>query len=48
VQEKSGPKLVDWNKELAESQDIQDKLKEIKNQVEEFAEKFEMPGHKDF
>lgn len=40
----SGPKLVDFKRVLLESQEIQNKLTEIRLQVEDLAREFPMPG----
>lgn len=40
IQEKTGPKLVDFVKELPNNEE----LKELRKDVEEFAKKFPMPG----
>ena len=47
IQSKSGPKLVDWNKELRQNQDFQKKICALKNDVHEFALHFPLPGYEE-
>ena len=44
IQQISGPKLVDWKKELASNETIKNKIKAIRTEVHDFARKFRMPG----
>ena len=46
IQMASGPKLADWKKELAKSENTQ-KITDLKNKVEKFALQFPLPGHDD-
>ena len=45
IQAKSGPKLVDFNKELHQNQEIQKKIKILEKEVTEFALHFPLPGY---
>merc|ERR1719433_1190913 len=45
IQAKSGPKLVDFNKELHQNQEIQKKIKSLEKDVTEFALHFPLPGY---
>ena len=47
VQKISGPKLVEWRKELEGNQEIQGKISTLKQEIETFALKFPLPGHDD-
>ena len=47
VQKISGPKLVDWRKELDTNDVIKESIQNLKNEVEEFAVKFPLPGRDD-
>ena len=47
VQAKSGPKLVDWRREM-DSPEVIAKINEIKKDVEAMAGKFPLPGRPDF
>lgn len=44
IQSISGPKLVDWKKELASNEDFKTKIKTIREEVHQFARQFKMPG----
>ena len=43
VQAESGPKLVDWKKCLAQPK-FQEEVSVLRKEVEQFAEKFPLPG----
>lgn len=45
IQTISGPKLVDWNKELHNNQEIRKKISALEGEVNEFAENFPLPGY---
>ena len=47
VQAKSGPKLVDWKRELEGNAEIQGKISDLKACVEAFASQFPLPGYDD-
>jgi glycine hydroxymethyltransferase len=47
VQNISGPKLVDWRKELETNETIQKSIAALRTEVEEFAVKFPLPGRED-
>ena len=43
IQARSGPKLVDWKRELM-TDEFQEKVASIKKEIEELALKFPLPG----
>ena len=47
AQKISGPKLVDWRKELEVNEGIKKSIDSLKKEVEEFAVKFPLPGRND-
>ena len=44
----SGPKIVDFKKTLHENKAMNDKVKAIRKEVEEFCSKFPLPGFDDY
>ena len=47
VQSRSGPKLVNWKKELDENAEMQGKVFALKGEIEAFALQFPLPGYDD-
>ncbi|XP_014241065.1 serine hydroxymethyltransferase, cytosolic isoform X2 [Cimex lectularius] len=48
AQKKSGPKLVDFKKEIVSNEEISGKVDALKKEVEAFAEQFPIPGYPDY
>ncbi|KAK3917268.1 Serine hydroxymethyltransferase, cytosolic [Frankliniella fusca] len=48
VAKKSGPKLVDYKKEMTENPVFSAKIQQLKQEVHEFSSQFPLPGLKDY
>ncbi|XP_035224136.1 serine hydroxymethyltransferase, cytosolic-like isoform X2 [Stegodyphus dumicola] len=48
VKSRSGPKLEDFKTKLAKDPEFQQRLKEIKSKIVEFASKFPIPGYEEY